>query len=118
MSEVDLDAIKKGNHGAMNEHLPQTPPTPSARPRRLTNQSEHDSSQVKSFPAPALYSEPDLLIKVVREVFDCGFSRTLIHSKEARETITKYLESVTPDHLEETVTKNNLEAAEQIVRQL
>ena len=150
--------------------------------QRLTNQWEHISKQVQSMQAPALlHSEPDLLVKIVRDVFNEDFTRMLIQGEDAHHTITKYLESVAPDllervdafvgdhdpfdefrvteqiekaldrkvwlpsggslvidrteamtvvdvntgkfvgsggNLEETVTKNNLEAAEEIVRQL
>ncbi|MBW9094771.1 Rne/Rng family ribonuclease [Microbacterium jejuense] len=150
--------------------------------QRLTNQWEHISKQVETIQAPALlHSEPDLLVKIVRDVFNEDFSKMLIQGEDAYHTITKYLESVAPDlldrverfegdhdpfdefrvteqiekaldrkvwlpsggslvidrteamtvvdvntgkfvgsggNLEETVTKNNLEAAEEIVRQL
>jgi ribonuclease E len=150
--------------------------------QRLTSQWEHISRQVESIQAPALlHSEPDLLVKIVRDVFNEDFSKVLIQGEDAHQTITKYVESVAPDllervvayegdndpfdefrvteqiekaldrkvwlpsggslvidrteamtvvdvntgkfvgsggNLEETVTKNNLEAAEEIVRQL
>lgn len=150
--------------------------------QRLTTQWEHISTQVQSIQAPALlHSEPDLLVKIVRDVFNEDFSKMLIQGEDAHHTITKYVESVAPDllerveayegdgdpfdqfrvteqiekaldrkvwlpsggslvidrteamtvvdvntgkfvgsggNLEETVTKNNLEAAEEIVRQL
>ncbi|MFZ8757234.1 Rne/Rng family ribonuclease [Microbacterium sp. HMH0099] len=150
--------------------------------QRLTSQWEHISSQVQSIQAPALlHSEPDLLVKIVRDVFNEDFTRMLIQGDEALTTISNYLASVAPDlldrvekyegdhdpfdefriteqiekaldrkvwlpsggslvidrteamtvvdvntgkfvgsggNLEETVTKNNLEAAEEIVRQL
>lgn len=150
--------------------------------QRLTSQWEHVSSQVKSIQAPALlHSEPDLLVKIVRDVFNEDFTRMLIQGDEALQTISSYLKGVAPDllervekyegeqdpfdafrvteqiekaldrkvwlpsggslvidrteamtvvdvntgkfvgsggNLEETVTKNNLEAAEEIVRQL
>ncbi|KRB37699.1 Rne/Rng family ribonuclease [Microbacterium sp. Root180] len=150
--------------------------------QRLTTQWEHISTQIQSIQAPALlHSEPDLLVKIVRDVFNEDFSKMLIQGEDAHHTITKYVESVAPDllerieayegdadpfdqfrvteqiekaldrkvwlpsggslvidrteamtvvdvntgkfvgsggNLEETVTKNNLEAAEEIVRQL
>ncbi|MDF2920886.1 MAG: ribonuclease, partial [Microbacterium sp.] len=150
--------------------------------QRLTSQWEHISSQLEKIQAPALlHSEPDLLVKIVRDVFNEDFSRMLIQGDEAYSTITSYLTGVAPDllervekyedeqdpfdafrvteqiekaldrkvwlpsggslvidrteamtvvdvntgkfvgsggNLEETVTKNNLEAAEEIVRQL
>lgn len=150
--------------------------------QRLTAQWEHVSKQVASMQAPAmLHSEPDLLVKIVRDVFNEDFTRMLIQGEEAQGTIEGYLEAVAPDllervqrydsdgdpfddlriteqiekaldrkvwlpsggslvidrteamtvvdvntgkfvgsggNLEETVTKNNLEAAEEIVRQL
>ncbi|MCT9001640.1 Rne/Rng family ribonuclease [Microbacterium memoriense] len=150
--------------------------------QRLTAQWEHISSQVESIQAPALlHAEPDLLVKIVRDVFNEDFTKMLIQGEDAHQTITAYLSGVAPDlleriekyeddqdpfdrfrvseqiekaldrkvwlpsggslvidrteamtvvdvntgkfvgtggNLEETVTKNNLEAAEEIVRQL
>ncbi|MDF2492453.1 MAG: ribonuclease, partial [Microbacterium sp.] len=150
--------------------------------QRLTSQWEHISTQISSMQAPAmLHSEPDLLVKIVRDVFNEDFTRMLIQGDDAQRTIEGYLAGVAPDllerverydgdgdpfddlrvteqiekaldrkvwlpsggslvidrteamtvvdvntgkfvgsggNLEETVTKNNLEAAEEIVRQL
>ncbi|HWT33486.1 MAG TPA: Rne/Rng family ribonuclease, partial [Microbacterium sp.] len=150
--------------------------------QRLTSQWEHISNAVASTPAPTLlHSEPDLLVKIVRDVFNEDFTRMLIQGEDAQHTISSYLAAVAPDllerveryegerdpfdafrvteqiekaldrkvwlpsggslvidrteamtvvdvntgkfvgtggNLEETVTKNNLEAAEEIVRQL
>ncbi|MBA8815980.1 ribonuclease E [Microbacterium halimionae] len=150
--------------------------------QRLTAQWEHVSQQIELMQAPALlHSEPDLLVKIVRDVFNEDFTKLLIQGEEAQRTIEGYLEAVAPDllerverydgdgdpfdefriteqiekaldrkvwlpsggslvidrteamtvvdvntgkfvgsggNLEETVTKNNLEAAEEIVRQL
>ncbi|GAA3945149.1 Rne/Rng family ribonuclease [Microbacterium soli] len=150
--------------------------------QRLTAQWEHIQKLVQSQQAPALlHAEPDLLVKIVRDVFNEDFARMTIQGEEAYNTITAYLGSVAPDllervetytddvdpfdahriteqiekaldrkvwlpsggslvidrteamtvidvntgkfvgtggNLEETVTKNNLEAAEEIVRQL
>ena len=150
--------------------------------QRLTSQWEHISKQVETQQAPyLLHAEPDLLVKIVRDVFNEDFSKMLIQGEDAYQTITAYLAGVAPDllervekyddeqdpfdrfrvseqiekaldrkvwlpsggslvidrteamtvvdvntgkfvgtggNLEETVTKNNLEAAEEIVRQL
>jgi ribonuclease E len=149
---------------------------------RLVAQWESLSTKAAKQNAPQLlHSEPDMLIKIVRDVFNEDFSRMVIAGEDARETITEYLQGVAPDlverietfegegdifdsfrvteqidkalerkvwlpsggslvidrteamtvvdvntgkfvgsggNLEETVTKNNLEAAEEIVRQL
>ncbi|MFM6974950.1 MAG: Rne/Rng family ribonuclease, partial [Agromyces sp.] len=150
--------------------------------QRLVAQWESISQKVEKLHAPALlHSEPDLLVKIIRDVFNEDFQRLIISGESARDTITEYLGSVAPDlvervqaysgdrdifeefrvteqiekaldrkvwlpsggslvidrteamtvidvntgkfvgsggNLEETVTKNNLEAAEEIVRQL
>jgi len=151
--------------------------------QRLTNQWAEISRQVETQQAPALlHSEPDLLIKIVRDVFNEDFQKLVVAGDDAMATIQGYLSAVAPDladrvesyddqnvdsfdkfrvteqiekaldrkvwlpsggslvidrteamtvvdvntgkfvgsggNLEETVTKNNLEAAEEIVRQL
>ncbi|MBH0083213.1 Rne/Rng family ribonuclease [Salinibacterium sp. SWN167] len=151
---------------------------------RLTNQWADISAQVDNAQnqGPALlHSEPDLLIKIIRDVFNEDFHKLVIEGDDARKTIEGYVRSVAPDlldrlqshegtvdsfeeyriseqiekaldrkvwlpsggslvidrteamtvvdvntgkfvgsggNLEETVTKNNVEAAEEIVRQL
>ena len=150
--------------------------------QRLQAQWEDIQKKVEKGNAPAmLHSEPDLLVKIVRDVFNEDFQKMVISGDDARGTIEEYLASVAPDllervenytgdkdvfdeyrvgeqiskaldrkvylpsggslvidrteamtvvdvntgkfvgsggNLEETVTKNNLEAAEEIVRQL
>jgi len=149
---------------------------------RLTSQWAEISRLVETSQAPVLlHSEPDLLVKIVRDVFNEDFQKLVISGDDAQATIENYLRSVAPDlldrveryeeqgdafdtyriseqiekaldrkvwlpsggslvidrteamtvvdvntgkfvgsggNLEETVTKNNLEAAEEIVRQL
>ncbi|MDJ0325054.1 Rne/Rng family ribonuclease [Cryobacterium sp. PH31-AA6] len=149
---------------------------------RLTSQWASIAKQVDTVQAPALlHSEPDLLIKIVRDVFNEDFQKMVISGDDSQEIIEAYLRQVAPDlververhegevdafdeyriseqiekaldrkvwlpsggslvidrteamtvvdvntgkfvgsggNLEETVTKNNLEAAEEIVRQL
>ncbi|MFZ2174115.1 MAG: translation initiation factor IF-2 N-terminal domain-containing protein [Rhodococcus sp. (in: high G+C Gram-positive bacteria)] len=137
----------------------------------------------KSGSPQALYEEPDLLVKVIRDLFNEDFSKLVIEGEKAGSTVETYIKSVAPDllprlerhnsdngvdvfeayrideqlakaldrkvwlpsggtlvidrteamtvvdvntgkftgaggNLEETVTRNNLEAAEEIVRQM
>jgi ribonuclease E len=149
---------------------------------RLQKQWDEIQKKVKKSQAPLLlHSEPDLLIKIIRDVFNEDFQKLIISGEDALETINGYLAAVAPDllervekyegskdvfdeyrigeqiakaldrkvflpsggslvidrteamtvvdvntgkfvgsggNLEETVTKNNLESAEEIVRQL
>lgn len=149
---------------------------------RLTEQWTQISTAVENSPAPALlHSEPDLLVKIIRDVFNEDFHKLVVSGDDAMATIESYVKAVAPDladrvirhegpadpfdefriteqiekaldrkvwlpsggslvidrteamtvvdvntgkfvgsggNLEETVTKNNLEAAEEIVRQL
>ena len=150
--------------------------------QRLQAQWEAISKKTAKSNAPVLlHSEPDLLVKIVRDVFNEDFQKMVISGEDVQDVITEYLESVAPDllerveiytdskdvfdtyrvgeqifkalerkvylpsggslvidrteamtvvdvntgkfvgsggNLEETVTKNNLEAAEEIVRQM
>ncbi len=142
---------------------------------------ESQSTSTKILSPELLYGEPDLTIKVVRDVFNEDFSKLIVSGEEAWDTIEAYVTYVAPDlvgrlekwtkdtdifaswrideqihkaldrkvylpsggslvidrteamtvvdvntgkftgsggNLEETVTKNNLEAAEEVVRQL
>ncbi len=137
----------------------------------------------KSGNPQALYEEPDMLVKVIRDLFNEDFSKLVIEGEKAHTTVENYINSVAPDllprlekytpnngidvfaarrideqlakaldrkvwlpsggtlvidrteamtvvdvntgkftgaggNLEETVTRNNLEAAEEIVRQM
>ncbi|MFI6579455.1 Rne/Rng family ribonuclease [Nocardiopsis sp. NPDC050513] len=149
---------------------------------RLANQWESIKRKSKSASAPSLLnSEPDLTVRVVRDVFNEDFSSLVVAGEEAWDTVHEYVDYVAPNlserlshwtedrdvfsayrideqinkalerkvwlpsggsliidrteamtvvdvntgkftgqggNLEETVTKNNLEAAEEIVRQL
>ncbi|HET7414141.1 MAG TPA: Rne/Rng family ribonuclease [Arthrobacter sp.] len=151
------------------------------RLRALWESIESNSTSNKTVPPELLYAEPDLTIKVVRDVFNEDFSKLIISGEDAWDTIEAYVTYVAPDlvsrlekwtkdediftawrideqitkalerkvflpsggslvidrteamtvvdvntgkftgsggNLEETVTKNNLEAAEEVVRQL
>ncbi|RFA14260.1 ribonuclease E/G [Subtercola boreus] len=150
--------------------------------QRLIEQWSSISDKVKSLQSPAmLHGEPDLLVKIIRDVFNEDFGKLVISGSDAQATIETYLAQVAPDlvdrieifdgegdpfdrfrineqiekaldrkvwlpsggslvidrteamtvvdvntgkfvgsggNLEETVTKNNLEAAEEVVRQM
>ncbi|GAA3686417.1 hypothetical protein GCM10023081_24700 [Arthrobacter ginkgonis] len=151
------------------------------RLRAQWEEIDRKSTSTKTLPPELLYGEPDLTIKVVRDVFNEDFSKLIVSGDEAWDTIEAYVTYVAPDlvsrlekwegeedifaanrideqihkalerkvflpsggslvidrteamtvvdvntgkftgsggNLEETVTKNNLEAAEEIVRQL
>ena len=149
---------------------------------RLTAQWEDISKKAKSASAPALlYGEPDLTVRVIRDIFNEDFAKLVVDGDDAWDTVQSYIGHVAPDlvprlsrwteegdvfaahrvdeqltkaldrkvwlpsggslvidrteamtvvdvntgkftgaggNLEETVTRNNLEAAEEIVRQL
>jgi ribonuclease E len=149
---------------------------------RLQAQWEEIQKKAKTGNAPTLlYGEPDMTVRVVRDIFNEDFSKVIVSGDEAWQTIHGYVSHVAPDlvdrlsrwtsevdafatyrideqlmkaldrkvwlpsggslvidkteamvvidvntgkftgqggNLEETVTRNNLEAAEEIVRQL
>ncbi|NBU22392.1 MAG: Rne/Rng family ribonuclease [Actinobacteria bacterium] len=148
---------------------------------RLKTQWESITEKAKGKAPQLLHSEPDLLVKIIRDVFNEDFQSLVVSGDSAMATIKDYLETVAPDlverlkpytsaedifdhyrlgdqiakaldrkvylpsggslvidrteamtvvdvntgkfigsggNLEETVTKNNLEAAEELVRQL
>ncbi|MFC8364298.1 Rne/Rng family ribonuclease, partial [Streptomyces griseorubiginosus] len=149
---------------------------------RLQAQWEDIQKKAKGGNAPTLlYGEPDMTVRVVRDIFNEDFSKVVVSGQDAWETVHGYVSHVAPDlaerlqkwtsevdvfatyrideqlakaldrkvwlpsggslvidrteamvvvdvntgkftgqggNLEETVTRNNLEAAEEIVRQL
>ena len=150
---------------------------------RLQAQWEDIEKKAKTAPAPSLlYGEPDLTVRVVRDLFNEDFDKLVVSGNDAWEVVEAYVGHVAPDlmdrvekyvgvedvfaahrideqiakgmdrkvwlpsggslvidrteamtvvdvntgkfvgkgsgNLEETVTRNNLEAAEEIVRQL
>jgi ribonuclease E len=149
---------------------------------RLTAAWEDIQAKSKSASSPALlHGEPDLTVRVIRDVFNEDFASLIVSGDPAWETVSSYVNTVAPDladrvqrwnggqdlfthyrvdeqiakamerkvwlpsggslvidrteamtvidvntgkfvgsggNLEETVTKNNIEAAEEIVRQL
>ncbi|MFJ2578841.1 ribonuclease E/G [Kitasatospora aureofaciens] len=150
--------------------------------QRLQQQWEDIQKKAATGNAPALlYGEPDMTVRVVRDIFNEDFTKVIVSGDEAWNTIHEYVSNVAPDlaerlqrwtsevdvfatyrideqlmkaldrkvwlpsggslvidrteamvvidvntgkfvgqggNLEETVTRNNIEAAEEIVRQL
>lgn len=193
LPDVERNRLKK----ILKDHLPQNAgvivrtAAEGAAEQELMNdinrlraqweEIEAKSTSTKTTPPELLYAEPDLTIKVVRDVFNEDFSKLIVSGEHAWDTIEAYVTYVAPDlldrlekwtsdedifaarrleeqihkaldrkvflpsggslvidrteamtvvdvntgkftgsggNLEETVTKNNLEAAEEIVRQL
>jgi ribonuclease E len=77
---------------------------------RLKRQWEEISAQVEKGKAPQLlHSEPDLLVKIIRDVFNEDFSELVVSGDIAHATIKDYLESVAPDLIEKLVAHSSQE---------
>ncbi|WP_321169194.1 Rne/Rng family ribonuclease [Ornithinimicrobium ciconiae] len=167
--------VRTAAEGASEEEL-------RADVERLTGMWQRIESKQKSANAPALvHGEPDMTVRVIRDVFNEDFAKVIVSGEQAWTEVSDYISSVAPDlaerlekwtgtqdvfthyrvtealskamdrkvwlpsggslvidrteamtvvdvntgkfvgsggNLEETVTKNNIEAAEEIVRQL
>jgi ribonuclease E len=167
--------IRTAAEGASEEEL-------TADVARLEAQWQSIKAKAEKGQAPSVLSaEPDLVIRVIRDIFNEDFAKLVVSGDEAWETVHEYVQHVSPDlverlsrhtgeqdvfaalrideqltkaldrkvwlpsggslvidrteamtvvdvntgkftgqggNLEETVTRNNLEAAEEIVRQL
>jgi hypothetical protein len=65
---------------------------------RLRSQWAAISSKVEKGQAPVLlHSEPDLMVKIIRDVFNEDFTKVIIDGPTVGETIRTYLEGVAPD---------------------
>ncbi|MGW4280545.1 translation initiation factor IF-2 N-terminal domain-containing protein, partial [Nocardia sp. NPDC004750] len=170
--------IRTASEGVSETELARDVERLQATWRTIQQQTGKDGNAPKT-----LYEEPDLLVKVIRDLFNEDFSRLVIEGDRAWSTVEKYIGTVAPDllarvsrhenngvdvfetyrideqlakaldrkvwlpsggtlvidrteamtvidvntgkftgaggsNLEETVTRNNLEAAEEIVRQM
>ncbi|MGC0363316.1 ribonuclease E [Rhodococcus sp. 27YEA15] len=66
----------------------------------------------KSGNPQALYEEPDMLVKVIRDLFNEDFSKLVIEGEKAHATVANYINSVAPDllpRLEKYVPDNNID---------
>lgn len=170
--------IRTASEGVSEAELTRDVERLQATWRKIAASAEGESNAPKT-----LYEEPDLLVKVVRDLFNEDFSKLVIEGERSWNTVEKYIGTVAPDllarvsrhdnngvdvfeayrideqlakaldrkvwlpsggtlvidrteamtvvdvntgkftgagggNLEETVTRNNLEAAEEIVRQM
>jgi ribonuclease E len=174
--------IRTASEGISEEELSRDVQRLQAQWKVIKEKAEKaQGSAKKSAPPVMLYEEPDLLVKVVRDLFTEDFVKLEVQGTKAWDTIGMYVEQVAPDladrlhryvgtgdvlaehrideqitkaldrkvwlpsggylvidrteamtvidvntgkftgsggNLEETVTRNNLESAEEIVRQL
>lgn len=170
--------IRTASEGVSEAELARDVERLQATWRTIEKAAEQDSGAPKT-----LYEEPDLLVKVIRDLFNEDFSKLVIEGERSWSTVETYIRTVAPDllarvsrhenngvdvfeayrideqlakaldrkvwlpsggtlvidrteamtvidvntgkftgsgnsNLEETVTRNNLEAAEEIVRQM
>jgi ribonuclease E len=72
---------------------------------RLAAQWEAIEKKSKTATAPALlYSEPDLTIRVIRDVFNEDFSELIVSGDEAWDVVDEYVKYVAP-HLADRITR-------------
>jgi ribonuclease E len=72
---------------------------------RLAAQWEAIEKKAKTASAPALlYSEPDLTIRVIRDVFNEDFSKLVVSGDDAWDVVDEYVKYVAP-HLAERLTR-------------
>ena len=77
---------------------------------RLKRQWEEIFARVENGKAPELlHSEPDLLVKIIRDVFNEDFQELVVSGESSFETIRAYLESVAPDLIERLVNYDKSE---------
>ncbi|MEY4898990.1 MAG: hypothetical protein RL294_801 [Actinomycetota bacterium] len=76
--------------------------------QRLTAQWDAIQKKAEKGNGPVLlHSEPDLLVKIIRDVFNEDFQNIIIHGDEAKTVISDYLAQVAPDLIERIVDHND-----------
>src|SRR5690242_8199979 len=90
--------VRTAAEGAAEEEL-------SRDVTRLAAQWEAIEKKAKTASAPAmLYGEPDLTIRVIRDVFNEDFSKLVVSGEEAWDVVDEYVRYVAP-HLADRVTR-------------
>ena len=90
--------VRTAAEGAAEEEL-------SRDVSRLAAQWEAIEKKAKTASAPALlYSEPDLTIRVIRDVFNEDFAKLVVSGDEAWDVVDEYVKYVAP-HLADRVTR-------------
>ncbi|HEX6518404.1 MAG TPA: Rne/Rng family ribonuclease [Streptosporangiaceae bacterium] len=90
--------VRTAAEGAAEEEL-------SRDVARLAAQWEAIEKKAKTANAPALlYSEPDLTIRVIRDVFNEDFSNLVVEGDDAWDTVDEYVKYVAP-HLAERLSR-------------
>ena len=90
--------VRTAAEGAAEEEL-------SRDVARLAAQWEAIEKKAKTASAPALlYSEPDLTIRVIRDVFNEDFSNLVVSGDEGWDTVDEYVRYVAP-HLADRLTR-------------
>jgi len=90
--------VRTAAEGAAEEEL-------SRDVSRLAAQWEAIEKKAKTASAPALlYGEPDLTIRVIRDVFNEDFSKLVVSGDEAWDVVDEYVKYVAP-HLAERLTR-------------
>ncbi|HEY3647552.1 MAG TPA: Rne/Rng family ribonuclease, partial [Streptosporangiaceae bacterium] len=90
--------VRTAAEGAAEEEL-------SRDVSRLAAQWEAIEKKSKTASAPAmLYGEPDLTIRVIRDVFNEDFSKLVVSGEEAWDVVDEYVKYVAP-HLADRVTR-------------
>ncbi len=88
--------IRTASEGVKEEEIRSDVDRLQARWATIAEQAEETKSK-KAGAAVALYEEPDVLVKVIRDLFNEDFSGLIVSGDHSWETITGYVNSVAPE---------------------
>src|SRR5699024_10755465 len=88
--------VRTAAEGATEEQLTRDVTALTARWEDIQKKAE--SAQTTRNPSPqALYTEPDVMIKVVRDLFNEDFSTLVVQGEDAWDNVSGYIQHVAPD---------------------